>query len=265
MVDNLLDTCLGISGSFEGRPGGPNWGLVSGNFDGMGISVGALQWNPGTGSIMKLLTKTFSAMGAMPPEFEEIHEMSLMKPRAAKDFAIQSWTLPGDPKGTLTDQGKALWESFLTTPECIQSQQELANVILQAAIEDAEHYLPWGDVSHRTAAFFFDLHVQQGGMSKRMDDGTYQTVPILGSTDEAQPQLAIDFANQQGKTKTATSWASVISNGDTLAAVLLHYAFARASMSRPQYVWDTLSRRGTIACRVGSVHGTWTELTSVLP
>lgn len=263
---NALDICLNISGSFEGRPGGPHWDLVSGNFDGMGISVGALQWNPGTGSIMKLLTKTFNAMGAMPVEFEEIHEMSLMKPRAARDFAIQSWIVPGDPKGNMTDEGKALWQSFLATSECIQAQQELAGVILDAAVEDAEHYLPWlPQVDLRTTAFFFDLHVQQGGMSKRMDDGTYQTVPILGSPEEAHPEVAIQFANASNKGKTATAWQATVDSGDTLAAVLLHYAFARASMSRTQYVWDTLSRRGTIACRVGSVHGTWTELTSVLP
>lgn len=261
----VLDLCLSISGSFEGRPGGPHWDLVTGNFDGMGISVGALQWNPGTGSIMKLLTKTFNAMGAMPEEFEDIHEMSLMKARAAKDFAIQTWTVAHDPKGQLTPEAKALWQSFLRTSECIQAQQELAGAILKAAIEDAEHYLPWDDVSHRTAAFFFDLHVQQGGMSKKMDDGTWQTVEVLSGPEAATPQLAIDFANQSGKTKTAQAWQAVIDSGDQLAAVLLHYAYQRAAMSRPQYVWDTLSRRGTIACRTGTVHGTLYDLTPVLP
>lgn len=265
MANDLLDICLNISGSFEGRPGGPHWDLVSGNFDGMGISVGALQWNPGTGSIMRLLGDTFTAMATVPEEFEDIHEMFLMKPKAARNFAIQTWTIPGDPHGALTPEAKALWRSFLSTGECIQAQRGLATKILKAAIEDAEHYLPWGDVSHRTAAFFFDLHVQQGGMSKKMDDGTWQTVEVLSGPEAAAPQLAIDFAAQAGKGKTAYAWQDVVDSGDTLAAVLLHYAFARASMSRPQYVWDTLSRRGTIACRVGSVHGTWTDLTSVLP
>ena len=70
---NTLETCLGISGSFEGGNGGPCWGNVAGDFDGMTLSVGALQQNIGTGSIQELLSITKSNFGGTPPpEFSEV-------------------------------------------------------------------------------------------------------------------------------------------------------------------------------------------------
>lgn len=262
----LIDICLGISGSFEGGDGQPRWDLTTGNFDGMGLSVGALQWNPGTGSIFPLLTKTFQKMGAVPDEFDDIHTMAAMKPRDAVAFAVQTWVTPENPKGPLTPQAKQLWEAFLATPECRAAQAELAQAILDHAIDDATHYLPWlTEIDWRTCAFFFDVRVQQGGMTKRMDDGTRVAVEALGSPEEARPQEAIDFAAKSGKAKTGVAWQKVIEGGDQLAAVLLHYAYERAILSRPQYQWDTLSRRGAIACRGGAVHGKWVDLTQLLP
>ena len=164
-----------------------------------------------------------------------------------------------------TDEAKALWQGFLELEECQEAQRALAQIILDKALNEAEHFLPWlPEIDLRTAAFFFDLRVQQGGMTKRRDDGSLWSPEILDRPEDANYAQALDFASSRGKTKTAGAWASACTQ-DPLAQVLLHYAFARAAMARTEYVWDALSRRGTIACRVGSVHGAWMDLTQILP
>ena len=69
---STLEVCLGITGQFEGGHGGPRYDLVSGNFDDMGMSVGCLQWNPGTGSLQKLLKLIFQKLGGVPEGCEDI-------------------------------------------------------------------------------------------------------------------------------------------------------------------------------------------------
>jgi hypothetical protein len=54
------------------------------------------------------------------------------------------------------------------------------------------------------------------------------------------------------------------SSSDQLAQLLLHYAYARSMFANPQFQWDTLSRRGTIACRGGVVHEATLDFTSIL-
>ena len=265
MPQSNLEICLGISGTFEGGGGGARWNLTSGNFDGMGISVGCLQWNPGTGSIQKLLSLSFQGMNECPEEFMPIHALMSMKPKTAVSYAIDQWIDPLSIKKNMTAEAKSLWQAFLSTEACMNAQKALAGAILDKAIDEAHGFLPWlEEIDLRTMAFFFDLRVQQGGMVKRMDDGTYQSPEVLNDPSEAVTQPAIDFAIASGKSKTAAAWAEVVEK-DELAKVLLHYAYARAMTSREAYRWDTLSRRGTIACRCGLVHGAWIPLNAILP
>ena len=265
---STLETCLGISGSFEGGKGGPRYTLLTGNADGCGLSAGALQWNPGTGSLQQLLKRTFQALDGVPEGYEALAALSQMNSQDATRYVVANWidtTTPKGSKGPLTDEAKALWQGFLGLEECQEAQRALAQIILDKALDEAEHFLPWlPEIDLRTAAFFFDLRVQQGGMTKRRGDGSLWSPEILDRPEDANYTQALDFASSRGKTKTAGAWASACTQ-DPLAQVLLHYAFARAAMARTEYVWDALSRRGTIACRVGSVHGAWMDLTQILP
>jgi hypothetical protein len=266
---STLEVCLGITGQFEGGHGGPRYDLVSGNFDDMGMSVGCLQWNPGTGSIQKLLKLIFQKLGGVPEGCEDIDALSRMGAREATRWVVANWidqTTPKGAKGPLTDDAQALWAGFLSLEESVAAQKELAQAKLDAAIDEAKHYLPWlGDsINDRIAAFFFDLRVQQGGMSKRQGNGAVLAVPVLNQPYEARPTDAINFACARGKAQTAALWQGILTQ-DELAGVLLHYAYQRASMARPEYVWDSLSRRGTIACRSGYVHGMQFDLTQILP
>lgn len=261
-----IDVCLGISGSFEGGDGGPRWDLLSGNFDGMGISVGCLQWNPGTGSIQKLLNHIFQKLGSVPQGFEAIGQLAGMSVADATRFAVQQWIVPGDPRQRLTAQAAQLWMAFLALPESVTSQQELAQAKLDAAVTEAQKFMPFleGQIDLRTAAFFFDLRVQQGGLVKRLSNGTYWQPPVIEDPSQADWRESVALAQQNNHMQVSNAWTATAQT-DPLAAVLLFYATERAKQARAAYVWDALSRRCTIAARQGLVHGKWFDFQNILP
>ena len=262
-----LETCLGISGSFEGGTGGPRYTTVTGNFDGCGISCGCLQWNAGQGTLQHLLSLTLGGYPVADDPFAPLFALKDMTPPQAVAYAIEQWVDPASANKNLTAEAKALWQQLLGTEQCVAAQNQLAQGILDNALAEAGCFLPWmADVTDnlRVAAFFFDTHVQQGSLSKKQKDGSHLPTP-LDSADQAEPNRAVDQAAAQGRAKTAAAWQAALDAGDDLAKVLLHYAYQRAILANPDYVWDTLSRRGTIAARKGQVHGAWFDFTEVLP
>jgi len=263
---SVIETCLGVSGSFEGGNGTPNWGLIAGDSDQQGISCGALQWNVGTGSLNPLIQKAKGYDGANP-KFQAIYDLAAKPTPDALAWVRQRWIDPKSVKRGLTSEAKALWVEFLHTPGSIRAQQDLAQDILTSATNEIAKFLPFipdASTNLRVQTFFFDVHVQQGSLSKKLKDGRRKPDPLTGLAG-ATPTRALDFAAAQGKTKTADVWRAALGAGDPLTSVLLHYAYERALLARPEYQWDTLSRRGTIACRMGYVHGTKFDFTQVLP
>ena len=255
-----LEICLGISGRFEGGDGGPRWDLISGNFDGMGVSVGCLQWNPGTGSIQKLINLTAGKMGDTS-QFNDIIALGRMAAAGGTFYAVSKWV---GPNKKVLPKARALWSEFLSTPECIEAQQELAQEKLDKAIIEATKFMPFlSEIDQRTMAFFFDVRVQQGSLTKIID-GKLWAPDILQSPEEANWTRAVDMAAERGKRQTVAAWSEIAPN-DPLAQALLHYAYERAMKARAEYQWDTLSRRGSIACRKGGVHGVWFDFTQSLP
>ena len=258
-----LETCLGISGQFEGGNGGPRWDLLTGNFDQMGISVGCLQWNPGTGSAQELLARTARKMAQEDQDkFTPILHLKDLNSTQGTDYAVRSWINPATAK--VTPEAKIIWSEFLRTPECIAAQKELAQIKVDKSLVEAQKFMPFlPEIDLRTLAFFFDIRVQQGSITKVIDKKLWAPV-ILQDPGQADWRRAVTMAHGRGKKDTAKAWEGVAAN-DPLAAALLHYAFERASKARTPYIWDALSRRGTIACRRGGVHGVWFDFTQSLP
>jgi len=127
------------------------------------------------------------------------------------------------------------------------------------AIKYANDYVPSDPENLRVLSFFFDIVTQSGSMGNKSG-----TVDPLQDLTQTEHEAAIAFAatnNQQ----TADYWRQVVDGGDELAKLLLHYAYLRAQLSRPAYVWDACSRRGAIACRGGVVHKHFFDFTEELP
>ena len=257
-----VETCLGISGQFEGGNGLPNYALLCGNSDKMGISVGCLQWNAGTGTLQTLLKMTLGGAPVANDQFAPLFALRDMKPAIAVAYAVTQWVDPLSKNKNLTAGATALWRQLLNTPQCKAAQIALAQAILDEALAEAKRFMPFLiGVDLRTAAFFFDVRVQQGGLTK----DSWSPDVVTGLQDaKIDWKRAVNLARQVGQADTAQAWESVVAI-DPLAGVLLHYAYERAARANPQYLWDTLARRGTIACRKGKVHGKWFDFTKVLP
>jgi len=257
MSKELLDTCLSITGAYEN--GTLAYDGISGNFDGEGISVGALQWNPGTGSLGEhLIAKVIELSGSNAVDsFFSVPVSSLATMNAADQLAfVTSNFLNGK---NLTPDGKTQWKAFLSSDSCVNAQVALAvNGVLGTAITLASQYVANGETNVRSIAFFFDVVTQSGGMKNSRG----AVLPYVEG-DTLTSSLAIAMA-QTSYPKTASLWSTVIES-DPLANLLLHYAYQRAMLSRPDYIWDALSRRGAIACRGGMVHGVMHDFTNILP
>lgn len=264
MLDDqtLLTLCLNTTGKFE--VGAAAYNRISGNFDGEGISVGILQWNAGQGSLQILLHDIGDRMGwaKMQTFFKsDIHAFANMQPEQAVEFAKDHYISNG---GTdLAPSAKACWQAMLSQPESIAAQQDMAiKGTLTRAKTLVTTYVPAFADRSRPYAFFFDLVTQSGGMTKKIN-GVWQTIPAVPIEQAAAWTQALALAAVKDG-RCYTDWTPILNNGDALSRFLMHYAFERASWSRPEYIWDGLSRRGSIACRTGHVHGAEVNLNDVV-
>jgi hypothetical protein len=255
----LLELCLKVSGGFESGKG-PSYTDVAGNFDGMGMSAGILQWNAGQGTLQTLVANIGNAMGwdkAKTFFSSDIQQFSTLAPAAAIQWCLAHYIASGSKN---MDPGAAArWVTFLGQPESIAAQVQIAsNGVLGHAKREVAAYAPDFVNGTRPYAFFFDLVTQEGGMTV----GKQTVPPIPAGTLSVDVSDAMSFA-QASDPNCAALWQPVVDN-DSEAALLLHYGYARAMLANPQYQWDTLSRRGTIACRTGIVHEAKLDFTAIL-
>lgn len=257
MSKEILDTCLHITGSYEN--GEPAYDGLTGNFDGQGMSVGVLQWCAGQGSLGNLIAKMveMSSVEFVDACFNTpVTQMIGMSGSQQKQFVLNNF-LPDGMK--LSPEAVSQWQTLLNTDVSINAQVDLASSgVLAKAMRYAAQYVQDGDQNVRVIAFFFDVVTQSGSMK----NGRGSVVPYQEG-DSIISDQAVALATTKSK-KTATLWASIIQS-DPLANLLLHYAYQRALLSKPEYVWDALSRRGAIACRTGVVHGKLFDFNQVLP
>src|SRR5271157_1246611 len=260
MLDDksLLELCLKVSGGFESGTG-PSYTSLTGNFDGMGMSAGILQWNAGQGTLQTLVAAIGNAMGwdkAKTFFSSDIQQFSTLKPADAITWCLAHYIATGTKN--LDPGAAARWVNFLGQPESIAAQVQIAsNGVLGHAKREVAAYAPDYIDGTRPYAFFFDLVTQEGGMTVG-----HQTVPAIPSGQTPDVTDALSFA-QANNSVCHDLWAGVIGS-DNEAALLLHYAYARAMLANPQFAWDACSRRGTIACRTGIVHAAHINFTSFL-
>jgi hypothetical protein len=266
MMDDvsLLKTCLTVTGGFEENT--MNYDAVAGNFDGQGISVGVFQWNAGQGTLQTLLqniaAKNSGGWTWVQSFFKsDIHAFAMMNGPDAVEFAKDHYIMNGSTG--VAPAAVACWKNLLGQPDSIAVQQDMAiKGPLSRAKAFVLQYTPSFVDRVRPYAFFFDLVNQDGGMSKKVN-GAWATIPAVAPSGATSWSAALALASQKDSL-CYSEWAPILNNGDPLSKYLMHYAWQRAQWVNPLYVWDTVSRRGTIACRVGRVHATPINLTQTL-
>jgi hypothetical protein len=252
MDDNqLLDVCLSITGRFEG--GTPSYTALVGDFDGAGMSAGILQFNPLSGTLQKLVSMIGTAMGWTKAKaffVSDIEAFSKTSPKDGVAFVKAHYLDAANPK-KLAPAATVAWKAFLSSEEGVAAQRSYAeSTVLSHAKRLALQFVPEYATRSRSIAFFFDLCTQQGSMT------TIKPVPNPSAA------ACLAFAKLEDPACAAIWQEAALT--DPLAQNLLYYGYERARQARSLYVWDCLSRRGTIAARKGIADKTHMDFTAQL-
>ncbi len=219
---------LSLNGSFETSLSEPdNFGGLAGDFDGGGMSYGALQWNLGQGTLQPLLTElnrqkpaiVRQALGQQYPTLIDVLG-ERRPPQLAWAKSIQNLK---------TFQIREPWYSALKhlgAQYAFQKiQVEHAKARFQDALSLCETYRVY---SERAVALMFDINVQNGGIDNSAHakiEKDFRALPAM--SDPAQAEVAR---------------LRIIAN-------------RIAESSNPRWVEDIRRRKLTIANGEGKVHG----------
>jgi hypothetical protein len=228
--------CLALTGGFETNQPPPDcFAGLCGDFDGMGISFGVLQWNIGQGTLQPLLAQmnqnhpdilgqvfgpNYSALVAM---LGETRDEQLAWARSFQDPMRHALFEP--------------WQGLFKTLGRLQEFQDIeaqsAAGIFQQALALCNEY---GVTSQRAAALMFDIKVQTGGIKSWV-----------------KPQILSDFEQLEQAGQQA---------GDVpLEVARLRIIATRAAASaNPKWIADVQNRKLTIANGAGTVHGNLYDL-----
>lgn len=233
---SLEQRIMGLTASFETGIGFPEClGVVTGNFDGQGISFGALQWNIGQGTLQEL----FQAMLLEHPKVaEDIF---------TKDQLSQFKTML---QGTLTDQLK--WA------KSIQITERRPNNSLRWVI------IPeWKSAFHRLGLTEEMMNIEVNAASVRFEKAK-SNCSVYDLHSERGLALMFDINVQNGHVDIKGAGAKIMNdyqgisnlmNDEKEVEKMRIIARRRAEVSNPKWVHDVLSRKMTIAEGEGVVHG----------
>lgn len=223
----MLDRCLELTGAFETSLPPPGcYAKVSGNFDGQGISFGALQWNLGQGSLQSM----FNKLEQRHPQFldEVFHKhaaewRSVMKRPKAEQLTWASSIQT--PKHVLFDPWKGLFKAIGQRQECHEVQCENAKDVFDRALDLCKTY---NVITERAVALFFDIVTQNGSIrpaTKQLIEQDFKKLNPTGNIKKDEPERLIIIANR------------------------------RADAAKPRWQADVRKRKLTIATGQGEVHG----------
>jgi hypothetical protein len=225
---DLASRCLALTGSFEtGRLSPECFATVAGNFDGQGMSFGALQWNFGQGTLQPLLLEMFHnhhdiAAMIFGENLNQLQEAIIEGKGASLSFAS---SIQDHAKNTINPQWRQMFRSLGLTPEFQAIEVKGAAAYYGRAVSLCKDYGLW---SERGRALLFDICVQNG------------SIP-----DKARGLIFADFGKLQPS----------LSPEEIELKKMRIVANRRAEAANPKFVEDVRRRKLCIAEGKGIVHG----------
>lgn len=229
----LLYRCLALTGAFETSSPVPDcFAALSGDFDGQGISFGALQWCLGQGSLQPLLLE----MDRSHPELlQDIFDNRCAELRAVLreerneqlEWARQ---IQDRRKFGLYEPWRGMFKTLGRQEAFQQIEMKAAETLFQAALTLCKEY---GVRSERAAALLFDIKTQNGSIK-----------PVT------KTRIERDFAKID---------PSLDANSKEVARLRI-IANRRSEAANPRWVEDVRRRKLTIANGEGTVHGSRYDL-----
>lgn len=225
---SLAWRCLSLTGSIETSLPVPGcFGSLSGNFDGQGISYGAIQWALGQGSLaplfQKLCTQNADVVSAVFGANAAVFAHTFTQASHADQM---TWATGIQTNNQVQEPWKSQFKTLGTKAECQALQISMAQDRYNSALALCRTY---GLVSERAVALMFDIMVQNGSISSTVQAQIESDFAALGATTDETPKLEI-------------------------------IARRRAAACNPKWQSDVLARKMMIAQGQGTVHGTKYDL-----
>ncbi len=223
--------CLALTGAFETEAPPPECFCgLSGDFDGEGLSFGALQFNFGQGTLQPLLA---ALQRRHPAVMEEVFGDRLPILRAVlasgRDEQLAFARSIQDPRFRVHEPWRGMFATLGRTTEGQQAQLEVAGDYMRDAKRLCERFqLTTG----RGVALMFDIAVQNGGINT--------VTAALIDRDLSR----------------------IVESGapDAEVARMRAVANRRAEAAKPRWVEDVRTRKLCIANGEGRVHGSYYQL-----
>jgi hypothetical protein len=264
-----LSIALDITGRFEGS----TYTTVTGDFDGQGISVGVLQWNLGQGTLQsKILLPVVKSYGeSFVDSFFPIPISQLfhMRPDDSLAFARKHMLINGRVK----DEWKRCWKRFLGTFDLREAQRIASMNLAEKAWQSC---MGSGLRSLRAFCWFFDIYVQNGSLKginapeltfKDKIASTWRG--MIGMTEKPSPEVPMPYpvrdiyelnVIKDGGVNAALWTQNPLSDDEGI--ILFNWTINRVVRNR--WAADVISRKGTIAHKMGMVHGKMYDLREIL-
>jgi hypothetical protein len=219
---DLLARCVALTGAFETNFLPPEcFSVIAGDFDGQGISFGAMQWNIGQQTLQPLLKAMFQTHPEICRNIFHEHFDTIVALGDAPLAEQLSFARSIQTRNKLNEPWAGMLRTLGQTPECqtIESQQAVGTFDRARASSAT-----LGLLSQRGVALMFDVHNQNGG---------------IGAIQRAEIQAT--FASLPASA-TEVDRMTIIANNV-------------AAHSRPLFADDVRTRKLTIANGTGRVHG----------
>jgi hypothetical protein len=251
--DAWVESALELTGHFEDSKA--PWSGVSDNFDGMGVSLGVLQWNLGMGSLQPLVKGAGrdAVAAAMP-----VHGAALWTACVAGagwQAALAAWFTGARLKPAVRHELKAFTGSDPFRAQQVKAASRVARLAHDRAAEWAAADPLFNTVTRRLFHWFFDVTTQNGSLKGLSPNhvavfaaGQADAVKTVARYMRGAPK---SLAGMKDAPLNAALWEG---EADPQNRQLLQLSYLRAIRANPKWVIDVLNRKGTIATGRGWVH-----------
>jgi hypothetical protein len=250
-----------VAAAVEITPGfetvGDPYAAVAGDFDGMGISCGALQWNIGMGSLQPMvLAVGQGVVRALMPQHGARMWEACSGPVKRGLQIVRGWqsgtTLKAGPKAEL--------KALMGSPAMRLQQQARIDAKADTALGMARDWSVARDgtePSKRLFLWFFDIVTQNGGLKGLTPAQVAEFIRV--NRPDRVDDIICDFlasrSGNSGHVRDARNNAALWRNqaeGEKLEILCMSYL--RSGTANPKWRHVVLNRKGTIAMGKGWVN-----------
>lgn len=262
--DLWIEAALAITGDFEtlGNP----WIAVSGDFDGMGISCGPLQWNIGQNSLQPMVRNLGrETVGQAMPLLGSEMWAACTSPIAAGLSIVRSWQTGRRLRLEAQSEIQALLGLPMMRGEMLEKVRKVADHAHRLAGEWEQRP---GKPSGPVFCWFFDLVTQNGGLKglERADVEAFITAHGSERVDDTVCDWLAQRSPSGGHNRDAIRNADLWRNQASGAVLeLLVLSYLRSQLAKVEWRHVVLNRKGTLAMGQGWVNSERYELQAQFP